>query len=208
MSILIVIGAGGLAKQAILDLKTNLDSGQELVFFDDSSHAPVDFFGHKVLHDFDEIPTGFSFAICVGDPRWRAHFFSQLIEMGGDPVNVISKQAVVFDAVKHTMQSGNLILTQAILEPDVRLGKGNVINTAASIHHDVQIGDFCEIMPGARLLGGVKVGSHCRIGAGSVILPDIEIGDGAVIAAGAIVTKNVSAGTMVAGNPAVWKKNI
>lgn len=46
------------------------------------------------------------------------------------------------------------------------------------------------------------------IGGHSTILPGVTIGDGAVIAAGSVVTKDVAPRTLVAGNPAVFKKNI
>ena len=42
----------------------------------------------------------------------------------------------------------------------------------------------------------------------STILPGVTIGDGAVIAAGSVVTKDVPARTLVAGNPAIIKKQI
>ena len=40
------------------------------------------------------------------------------------------------------------------------------------------------------------------IGSGSTILCGVEIGEGAIIGAGSVVTKDVTAGSIVAGNPA------
>jgi len=54
----------------------------------------------------------------------------------------------------------------------------------------------------------VRIGSNCWIGANSIILPGISIGDNCVVAAGSVVTKDVPDNVMVAGNPAVIKKNI
>lgn len=54
----------------------------------------------------------------------------------------------------------------------------------------------------------VKIGRDCWIGANSLILPGVTIGDGSVVAAGAIVTKDVPAGVLVAGNPAIVKKQL
>ena len=48
----------------------------------------------------------------------------------------------------------------------------------------------------------VSIGHDVWIGHGAIVLPGRNIGTGAVIAAGAIVTKDVSAYTIVAGNPA------
>lgn len=52
----------------------------------------------------------------------------------------------------------------------------------------------------------IVIGNHVWICAHSIILKGVHIGDGAIIAAGAIVTKDVPAHCMVAGNPAVVKK--
>ena len=49
----------------------------------------------------------------------------------------------------------------------------------------------------------IVVGHGVWIGAGAVILPGVTIGEHAVVGAGAIVTKDVPAGVIVAGNPAV-----
>jgi phosphonate metabolism protein (transferase hexapeptide repeat family) len=48
----------------------------------------------------------------------------------------------------------------------------------------------------------VDIGHDVWIGHGAIVLPGRSIGTGAVVAAGAIVTKDVTAYTIVAGNPA------
>ena len=54
----------------------------------------------------------------------------------------------------------------------------------------------------------IIIGNDVWIGGHSVILPGVVIGDGAVIAAGSVVTNNVAPRTLVAGNPALFKKEI
>ena len=54
----------------------------------------------------------------------------------------------------------------------------------------------------------VTIGNDVWIGGHSTILPGVTIGDGAVVAAGAVVTKDVPPRSLVAGNPAVFKKSI
>jgi acetyltransferase-like isoleucine patch superfamily enzyme len=48
----------------------------------------------------------------------------------------------------------------------------------------------------------VVIGNNVWIGAGVSIMPGVHVGDNAVIAGGAVVTKDVSANTVVGGNPA------
>ncbi|WP_312021789.1 acyltransferase [Yoonia sp.] len=47
-----------------------------------------------------------------------------------------------------------------------------------------------------------RIGKNCFIGGRSLILPGVEIGDSCIVGAGSVVTKSVSAGCIVAGNPA------
>lgn len=90
---------------------------------------------------------------------------------------------------------------------------------------EIHIGDNCligpdvgiytaghRLEPEGRLLDGfgmpITIGKDVWIGGHSVILSGLTIGDGAVIAAGSVVTKDVASRTLVAGNPAKFKKNI
>lgn len=54
----------------------------------------------------------------------------------------------------------------------------------------------------------IHIGKKAWIGAGATILPGVTIGDNAVVGAASVVTKDVSADTIVAGNPAKFIKRI
>lgn len=54
----------------------------------------------------------------------------------------------------------------------------------------------------------VIIGHDCWIGANATILPGVAIGDFSIVAAGSVVTKDVPSGVVVAGNPAVVKKEL
>lgn len=90
---------------------------------------------------------------------------------------------------------------------------------------EIHIGDNCLIGPdvgiytaGHRLSAEhrtedgygipISIGNEVWIGGHCTILPGVTIGDGAVIAAGSVVTEDVSPMTLVAGNPAKYKKDI
>ncbi len=52
-------------------------------------------------------------------------------------------------------------------------------------------------------IGRVIIGKNVFVGAGAIILPGVTVGDNSIIGAGSVVTKDVPAGTVVAGAPAV-----
>ena len=54
----------------------------------------------------------------------------------------------------------------------------------------------------------VTIGDNVWVGARSVILPGVTIGNNVVVAAGSVVTKDVPDNSMVAGVPAVIKREI
>lgn len=54
----------------------------------------------------------------------------------------------------------------------------------------------------------IIIGNDVWIGAGAIILPGVTIGNGVTIGAGAIVNRDVPDRVLVAGNPAVIKKNL
>ena len=54
----------------------------------------------------------------------------------------------------------------------------------------------------------VVIGRDVWVGANATILPGVTIGDFSIVAAGSIVTRNVPSGVLVAGNPAIIKKQL
>jgi acetyltransferase-like isoleucine patch superfamily enzyme len=84
----------------------------------------------------------------------------------------------------------------------VALGDGTLVGshvTITSLTHATDAPSFAESL----VSKPVDIGRNVWIGAHAVILPGIRIGDGAIIGAGAVVNRDVAAGDVVAGVPAV-----
>lgn len=119
---------------------------------------------------------------------------------------LIHPTAIVSRSVQ--IAQGNQILAGAFIGADSFLSENCIINTRAIIEHECRIGKHSHIATGAILCGKVIVGNNVHIGAGATINQGITIEDGAVIASGSVVIENVKENTLVAGVPAVFKKNI
>jgi acetyltransferase-like isoleucine patch superfamily enzyme len=78
-------------------------------------------------------------------------------------------------------------------------------STILSSNHGVPaLGTLIRDVPDE--LRATKIGRDVWIGANAVVLGGVTIGDGAVVAAGSVVSRDVEAGYIVAGNPAVAVK--
>ena len=69
-----------------------------------------------------------------------------------------------------------------------------------------------DLYPGnhrsAELMAGPKIGAGAQIGVNVTILPFVRIGAGALIGSGSVVTRDIPAGVVAFGNPAVPRRAV
>lgn len=209
---MIIIGAKGFAKE-VLQVVLEFLSKDLVLFYDDLNFKEPDklFDTYSILKTEQEVVSHFKvdkrFTVGIGHPFLRKTMSDKFKALGGVYSSTISQNATIG---QHEVFIGNgcNILAGAILSNSVQLGEGCMIYYNSVITHDVCLGDFVEISPSATILGRSQIGSFTQIGAHATILPDINIGKNVIVAAGAVVTKDVLDHSMVAGVPAVWKKNL
>jgi len=201
---MIVIGAGGFAKELIdiLEVKSNY-SDKNLFFYDDINHTPDSLYGFKILHDLNEAEYVFNeistdFCIGVGSPKYRYLLCNKFENLGGSLKSVISPASTI---TRYNVEIGlgTCIMNNSSISNEVKIGKGTLINSQVLVAHDVKIGDFCDIAPGVKLSGHCQIGKYVSISTGAIILPKVKIGQNSFIGAGSVITTDVPENSVVIG---------
>lgn len=142
---------------------------------------------------------------CAFSPKRRKELSELAKDTGLSAAEaVIDPTAVVASSTR--LGAGSFINASVVIGAAGMLGEHVFVNRSSNIGHHAYVEDFVSIGPGCTLSGNVRLGEMAFIGAGSVILPGVQIGKGAVVAAGSVVRSSVPDGVLVAGAPAVVKR--
>lgn len=211
---MIVAGAKGLAKE-LLEIFAQRDALKNLWFFDNvSTDVPELLFSRfPILTTLAQVKKIFSetgdssFCLGLGNPILRQRLANEFTKIGGVLTSVISPNAYI-GTFGTSLGPGCCVLHGAVITASVSIGSGCLVNPNATISHDSTLGKFVEISPGANITGNCFVGDYSFIGANAAVLPKVRIGRNVVVGAGAVVTKDVPDNCIVAGVPAVIKREI
>ena len=146
------------------------------------------------------------FIVTVGhikDPNLRIKIHERIETAGGSLATLISGTSHV--SKYSSIGEGSVVMHQAVVNADAKIGKGCIINTFANIEHDAVIEDFCHISTGAMINGNCFVGKGTFVGSQAVMVNGTSIAEGCVIAAGAMVRKNIVKKGIYSDNPAILK---
>ncbi len=211
MDKIVIIGAGGLAREVLWVLSKQPGKMNFIGFIDEneSNHGQL-INGFPVLGGFEwlnNVAKDDLHAVCaVGSPRSKKILTNRLKSKGVGLITLIDPDARYSDTV--TIGQGSIVAAGAILTDNILVGNSSYINLGCTIGHDVVIGDYVSLHPQVAISGNVKIGDLVEIGAGAVVTPGINIGDNSFICAGSVVTKDVEKDSMVGGMPARFIRRI
>lgn len=201
---LVIIGAGGHGRE-VLDVArhTRSPSHSFLGFLadDEPGSSRLAQVGATWLGPIAELEViEADYVIAIGDPGIRAAIHALASGWGRSAASLWHATAHRADDVR--WEPGTVVLANASVTSNVRLGRHVHINLNATVAHDCALGDYVTVNPGANINGGVIIGESATVGSGAVIRQGITIGAGAIVGAGAAVVRDVEPGTTVVGVPA------
>ncbi len=210
---MLIVGAKGFAKE-VLEIFHQENNTENLVFYDDVNLDIGDtlFNRFKILKSEKEVYDYFKkidnqFTLGLGNPILRKKMFDKFTKLGGKVTSTISNKLSMgsFDI---TIGNGVNILSNTVFSNSIIIGNATMIYYGVTITHDCKIGNFVELSPNVTILGNVFIDDYSQIGGSSTILPKVKIGKNVIVAAGSVVTKDVPDNCMVAGIPAIIKKEL
>ncbi|MET9629201.1 NeuD/PglB/VioB family sugar acetyltransferase [Lentzea sp. NPDC006480] len=208
MTPLLLIGAGGLAREAlaaIAAVNSVRPAFEVLGFLDDAEarHGEV-VDGVEVLGPIDlarELDA--QVLICTASSANQDSRMRISRRLGFDDsryATVVHPAASVAAGVE--LGAGTVLLACAVITAPQQVGRFVVVMPHVLLTHDDSVADGVTLAGRAALAGNVRVGESAYIGSGALVREGLTVGAGALVGMGAVVLQDVPAGETWAGVPA------
>jgi sugar O-acyltransferase, sialic acid O-acetyltransferase NeuD family len=204
---LILVGGGGHCK-SVIDVAES--AGYSILgILDTAKNVGKKVLNYTIVGTDDDIVNYVDkalFVITVGqikDAKLRMKLYAKVINSHGQFATLIASTARV--SRYSIIGDGTVVMHQAVVNADARVGVGCIINTFANIEHDAIINDFCHISTGAMVNGNCTLGKETFLGSQTVMVNGTSITEGCVIAAGTVIIKSILTKGVYFGNPAALK---
>lgn len=206
-------GSTELARRLIYYLKES-EYGQITGMFDDFEQEGSIKHGHPIIGKLSDIPAyyaagGFDeifVAVGYNNMEFRKAVFVSLQEQAIPIGTFIHPSAYVAESA--TIGKGCIVLINCIVEMNSVLHENIFLASSCFVSHDVSIGPHTYCAPSISLAGNSTIGEGCFIGISTTSINGVSLGSNVQTAAGSVVTKDIPENVLIAGVPAVIKKNL
>lgn len=198
----VIIGAGGHGRAA-LDVAQSI--GLMVCAFVDEAHDGETILGVPVVATFGDmaLPTDFDYFVALGDNALRQKVAKKTRKelVGKQHASLVHASAYL--SPFSSIGAGSIIMGQAFVGPNCKIGEGCIVNTGGQIDHDCILHDYASIGPKACLGGHVEIGQRAIIAIGATVKQNLVAGPDALLAAQAYLNEDMSANAVYRGIPAV-----
>jgi len=133
----------------------------------------------------------------------RERVNNEIEESGFAQYSYISKHAFVASPLSCLLSAGCIIMPNAFVGPEVKIGKSTVVYSNCSLTHDIVIEDNVFLGSGCVIGGNVRIGRNSFIGMNSTIKNRISLAPFSLVGCGSNVLKTVEwERRVIVGNPA------
>ncbi|KQN89527.1 acetyltransferase [Arthrobacter sp. Leaf69] len=205
MTELLLIGAGGLAREVLACVRDNGQFDVVGVLDDDESRAGSNLDGAPILGPASlalRYPEARA-VVCIGAGTGRERVVARLAGLGFRS----HRFATVLDPSVRIpsccdIGPGSILLGHVTLTAGITVGSHVVMMPGVTLTHDDVVEDFATLAAGVSLGGGVRIGRAAYLGMNSSVRERARVGAGTRIGMGAAVLADVPDGETWAGVPA------
>jgi sugar O-acyltransferase (sialic acid O-acetyltransferase NeuD family) len=202
MSDILLLGAGGLAREVI---SADAAGHRVVGILDDdpalrgelvSGVRVLGGMAHAVEYDADLI-------ICVGSGKARRAVARRLAELGvaEERFATVVDRSVRIPA-SCSVGVGSILLAGVVITADATVGRHVVAMPNVTITHDDVVEDFATLAAGVSLGGAVRIGEAAYLGMNASVRQHQVVGSDVVVGMGSVVVADVPDGEVWAGVPA------
>ena len=182
---LLLIGSGGFGRVVLEHASQYFDCA----FLDDGKIKMVD--DTPVIGttaDIEKLYGEYKYLlVTIGNNKLRQELYKRAAASGYTFPNIIVPSAYI--SPHATLGTGVIILNNAVIQNNSKIGDGTILNAGVEAHHDADIGNYCLIYTNsvvrslAHVGDRVWIGSTCTVSTSATVPDDTVIEDGSVYSA-------------------------
>ena len=205
MKSLVLVAAGGLARETLAAVRASASHGRVLAVDDDPRQWGSSFHGVPVIGGLDRVADLLDgeVVVCAGRGSVRRSLVERLARVG---VTWEHYARIVHPSVdipaSCVVGRGSILLSHVSLTSDVRLGAHVVAMPQVTLTHDDVVADYATLCAGVSLGGGVTVGTAAYLGMNASVREGLRVGAGAVLGMGAVLVRSLPDDETWVGVPA------
>lgn len=209
MKDLIIIGSGGLGREAIWiaeRINAHNPEWNILGFIDDNPElCGTSVSGYPVLGTTaDVVKYPDAYYICaIGNARARKHVVKKVKSVAPIKFATLIDPACIYCDGKVTFGEGCVICAYTYITVDIRIGNHVYIGANCTVGHDAVVDDFVTLYPSVTLSGNTHIASGCELGTGSQIIQGLTVEKNTIVGAGSAIIRNLPSDCTAVGVPAL-----